>query len=131
MPFQPAMPRTSVRASRQDRQRRALAHGRSVHVRCHIGRRSGGRQTQRPAPLVEYIQHVRFTEIDPYRPPARTLAVIALEVPIDAAERHLERHSFRGPAGDKLEGRSDNADQVSVVLPAQVGFDLPAVIRDY
>ena len=52
----------------------------------------------RPAPLVEHVEHVGLAEVDPHRPAARTLAVVALEVAIDAATRDLERHAAAPPS---------------------------------
>ena len=57
----------------------------------------------RSTPLVECVKDVRFAEIDAHGPPARPLGVIALEVSIDPAECHFERHALRGPRGDEIE----------------------------
>ena len=42
--------------------------------------------------------------------------------------RHVERHAARRPAADLLERRADDANQVAVVLAAEVRLDLPAVL---
>ena len=38
----------------------------------------------RAAPFVEDVANVRITEIDPYRTASRTLAIVALEITVDA-----------------------------------------------
>src|SRR5262245_36160147 len=82
------------------------------------------------APLVEDIEDVRLAEVNLHRPPPRTRPVVALEVTIDPLERDLDRDAARRPGRHHLEGRSDDADQVPVVLPTEVGLDLAAVIRN-
>src|SRR5205085_10441636 len=82
---------------------------------------------ERAAPLVEQVEHVGVTEIDLHRPPPRALAVVTLEVPIDAGAGDLERHALLGPARHDLERRPDHANQMAVVLAAQIGLDLTAV----
>ena len=44
------------------------------------------------------------------------------------AKRDLQRHALLRPARHELERRPDDPDQVAVVLLAEVGFDLAAVI---
>ena len=80
------------------------------------------------APLVEDVEDVRFAELDAHRPTARALGVVALEVPIDAAARDRERHAARRPAADLLERRADDANQVPVVLAAEMRLHLSAVL---
>ena len=87
-----------------------------------------GRKAHRSAPLIEHVAHVGITEIDAHRPPARALLVVALEVPIDALKSDFQRDAIRRPRRDKLEGRTHDANQVAVVLPAQVRFDFVAVL---
>ena len=94
------------------------------------------RRSERPtlmpggaAPLVEHIEHVRFAEVDLHRPPPRPLAVVALEVAIDAAQAPPSAARRCAAQRDTmLERRTDDPDQMSVVLAAQVGFDLAAVL---
>ena len=81
----------------------------------------------RAPPLVEGVEHVGLAELHAHRPPARSLAVVALEVPVDAGPGHLQRDALVGPAHHPLERRPDDADQVTVVLAAQVRLDLAAV----
>src|SRR6185503_5941646 len=83
----------------------------------------------RPPPLVEHIEHVGLTEIDPDRTPARTLTVVALEVPIDTRVRHPDWDAAFGPARHQIEGRPRDTDQMTVVLATEVGLDLPAEFR--
>ena len=57
------------------------------------------------------------------------LRVVALEVAIDAAARHLQRHAARRPAAHLLERRPDDANQVTVVLAAEIRLDLRGSTR--
>ncbi len=96
-----------------------------------VSRRPGGsrlRDPDRPAPLVEGVEHVGLAELDPHRPATRTLRVVALEVAIDPVAGDLERHSPRGPSEHLLEGGTDDPNQVAVVLAAQIRFDGAAVL---
>src|SRR5262249_31133340 len=70
------------------------------------------------APFVEDVENVGVAEVDLHGPPARALSIVALEAAIDALERDLERDAARGPSGHELERRSDDANQVAVVLAA-------------
>ena len=132
----PSDPRARADVSRSSdalevrRQRRRSAPGELADCRLSTAtdRLTTAVTPSRPPPLVEHVEHVGFAEVDPHRPAARTLAVVALEIPIDARERDLERHALRRPARDEVERRPDDADQVPVVLLAEVGFDLAAVI---
>ena len=83
-------------------------------------RRGATRRTRRARPL----RRTRCARDD-----AAALGVVALEVAIDAATRHLERHAARRPAADLLERGPDDANQVAVVLAAEIRLDLPAVLR--
>ena len=85
------------------------------------------RDTNSAAPVIEGIEHVGFTEFDAHGPPARAFAVVALEVPIDAGLRDLQGHALRRPALDLLEGRPGDADQMSVVLPAEIRLEVAGV----
>ena len=80
------------------------------------------------APGIEGIKDVVLAEIDLHRPASNPLGVVPHEVGVDALARDLERNALCGPAADTLEGRSDDSDQVAVVLAAEVGFDLAAVL---
>ena len=84
--------------------------------------------TDGTAPFVECIQDVRFAELDPDGTSARSFRVVALDVSIDASEDCLERNALRCPLAHLLESGPDDPNQVSVVFPAQIGFDLPAVL---
>jgi hypothetical protein len=52
------------------------------------------RDADRPLPLVEDVEHVGRAELDAHGPAARSLSVIALEVPIDAAVHDLDRNAL-------------------------------------
>src|SRR5207247_6468326 len=104
------------------RAERLFRNGRLLTVDCRL------RNPCRPSPFVEHVEHVRLAEIDLHRPPPRTLRVVALEVPIDPFERDLERHTLRRPAGDQIERRTRDANQMPVVLPAEIGFNFPTKI---
>ena len=109
------------------RQRLAIRDSRLQTLDCRLGRQG---DPERPSPFIECVEHIRFTEIDAHRPPPRTLAVIALEISIDAAERDLQRDSLHRPTRHTVEGRSHDANQMTIVLAAQVRLDLPAVLLD-
>ena len=49
-------------------------------------------------PVVERVEHVGFAELNAHRTAARALAVVALEVAIDAGFGHFERHALRAPS---------------------------------
>jgi hypothetical protein len=87
------------------------------------------RKPDGPAPLVERVEHIGFAEIDLQRTTTGTLAMISFETAIDSAERDSEGNALGSPAGNQIERRPDHANQVTVILPAQVGFDVPAVVR--
>jgi hypothetical protein len=80
------------------------------------------------APLVERIEHIGFTKIDSDGPPAWALGVVTVEIPIDTMSDDLGWNASRGPARHKLESRADDANQVAVILPAEVRFDVAAVL---
>ena len=82
----------------------------------------------RAPPFVECVEHIGFAEIDADGPPAGTFSVVALEIAIDAMPHDLGRNASRGPSRHQLEGRSDNTYQVAVILPAEVCFDVAAVL---
>ena len=87
-------------------------------------------EAHRAPPLVEDIEHVRFAEVDLHRTPSRSLSIVALEVAIDPLARNFERHALRRPAGHEIERRSGDADQMPVVLPAEVNLDGLTELRD-
>ena len=80
------------------------------------------------SPVVEEIENVRLAELDPNRTTARPFGVVAFAVLIDPPKRDLQRHAPRRPSADLLERRSDNANQVPLVLLAKVSFDFAAVV---
>src|SRR5205085_11680804 len=86
------------------------------------------RDTHRPPPVVEPVEDVRLAELDAHRAAARPLRVVTLAVAIDAAVDDGERDSLRRPTRHLDEHRTGNPDQVTFVLPSQVGFDFPAVL---
>ena len=55
-------------------------------------------------------------------------SVVALETAVDARIRDIDRHALRRPARHHLERWPDDADKMSVVLPAEIRFDLAAVV---
>src|SRR5439155_3914013 len=84
----------------------------------------------RAPPFVKDIQDIRFAEIDPHRSPPLLVPIVPFEVAVDAAERDLDGDAVGGPLGDDIERGADYSDQVAVVLLTEIGFDLPAVLRD-
>ena len=76
--------------------------------RTGVVARCRNRHAHGPPPVVERIQHVGITEFDAHRPPPRPFPVVALEIPIDAGARHLQRNPARFPAGHDVERRPDN-----------------------
>src|SRR5690348_17858539 len=88
---------------------------------------SGRGHTHGAPPFVEHVQHVGLAELHLDGPAARTFRVIALEAAIDAPAGHLDWNAARRPAADLLEHRADNANQMAVVLAAQIRLDLAAV----
>src|SRR5262245_17231361 len=86
--------------------------------------------THRPAPFVEYVENVRLAEVDLHRATPRTLAIVALEAAIDGGPRDFERHALHRPAGDEIERRTGDANQMPVILAAEIRLDLPAVLRN-
>lgn len=88
------------------------------------------RDAERPPPCIEGIQHVGLAEFDANRTSSRFLAVVALEVAVDADLGDIERNSLPRPSDHPIEGGTRDANQVPVVLPAQVGFEVSAVRLD-
>jgi hypothetical protein len=88
------------------------------------------RQPNRPPPLVEDVEDIRFAEVDFDGTAPRALPVVPLEVAIDPLARHLERHALRGPSSHQIERWSGDADQMSVVLPTEIGFNVSTEIGD-
>ena len=80
------------------------------------------------SPFVEGIQHVGFAEIDPNRPSAWPLRIVAIEVAVDAVPDDLGRNATLRPTTHQLESRPDDPNQVAVILPAEVGFDVTAIL---
>ena len=75
------------------------------------------------------VEDVGLAELDADRPAPRSFRVVALAVPIDAAEGHGERHALRRPARHLLEDRPDDANQVAFVLSRQSRFRSRGSIR--
>src|SRR5205085_8170624 len=55
-------------------------------------------------------------------------SIVALEIAIDAFARDLERNALLRPSRHDLEGRPRHTNQMAIVLPAEIGFDLAAEI---
>ena len=74
--------------------------------------RPRARQTDGAAPLVEHVEHVGFAEVDPHRPAPRSLAVVALEVAIDALRTRpsAARPAPPSPRRDRRTGRRPESD---------------------
>src|SRR5262249_59348627 len=89
--------------------------------RCHAGG---------AAPLVKHVEHVGFAEVDLDGATAWPLAIVALKVPVDSAEGDLQRDAVARPARNHVKRRTYDADQMSVVFPAKVGFYIAAVLSD-
>ena len=94
-------------------------------------RRAGRNQSKGPSPFVEGVEHVGLAEIDLDRAAARSLSIIALEVAVDAGERHLQRDALCGPSRDDLERGPNHSDQVAIVFPAEERLDLAAVVYGF
>src|ERR1044071_6482794 len=77
------------------------------------------RDTGRPAPLVEHVEHVGLAEVDANGPPPRTTAIVAFEIAVDAGARDLQRYALLRPARHEVERRTGDADQVPVVLATE------------
>ena len=88
-------------------------------------------QPDGPTPFVEGVEDIGLAEVDFHRPPAGTLPSVTLEAAVDSAERHVERHALSLPACDEIERRPYHADEVTIILPTQVGFDTPAVVSGF
>ena len=93
-------------------------------------RRKTGLNAHRPSPFVEDVENVRLAEVDLHRTAPRPFAIVALEAAIDAGARDFERHSSRRPAGDEIERRTGDTNEMPVVLAAEVSFNLPTEIGD-
>src|SRR5262245_38365040 len=92
-----------------------------------LGRFDRNRNTNRAAPPIERIEDIGLAELDANRSASRTLAIVALEVPIDSGIGNLQRHPLLCPTRHLLEGRTDDADQVPVILATEIGFDVATV----
>jgi hypothetical protein len=121
--------RRQARASRRAIRLAAADHRRGDRIRGRSGGigHGGGRQAERTAPIIEDVEHVAITEAHVQWPATGPLAVVALEGAIDARERHLERYSLLGPASHEVEGRTGDANQVPIVLAAQMRLHGAAV----
>jgi hypothetical protein len=95
----------------------------TVPVRCRR------RNANRPPPVVERIEDIRFAELDPHWPPARAARFEPRATSIDTLERHLEGHAGGSPAGYQLERGTHDSNQVTVIPLAQVSLHLPGVLR--
>ena len=79
-------------------------------------------------PRIEGVEYVVLAEINLHGTAAHAFRVIPNEVGVDALARDLERDALRRPAAHSLEGRSDDSDEMAVVLAAKIGFDFAAVL---
>src|SRR6185295_13428316 len=79
-------------------------------------------------PLLQDVEDVRFAEVDLHRTAARPFAVIAFEAAVDPLIRDFKRDALLCPARDDLEGRTGHADEMTVVLLAEIGFDVVAEV---
>ena len=82
----------------------------------------------RPTPRLEHVENICFAEIDAHGTSARPSRVVPLEIAIDAAANDFERNSARRPAAYALERRSDDPDEVTIILAAEVGLDFATVL---
>ena len=86
------------------------------------------RSTDRPAPVVERIEDVRFAELDPRsrrRGPRASSRAQQRSMPWNAT---LRGTPATAPAGYELECRTNDANQVTVIPLAQVPLHLPGVL---
>ena len=111
------------------RQRRARLRRSVGLVRVPVTIRRPERQADRAAPLVERVEDVGLAEFDAHRP--------ARADPCGSSARSSDRCRDTRPSTEcrraaQRETSSndgpDDADQVSVVLPTEVGFDFAAVV---
>src|SRR5512145_1733532 len=86
------------------------------------------RDAQCATPFIEDIQDVGLAELDAHRAPTRPLRVVPIEIAIDAPHRDGQRHALRRPATHLFERRPDDANEVTVVLAAEIGLDLATVV---
>ena len=82
----------------------------------------------RPPPLIEHVEHVGIAEIDLHRPPARPLAIVPLEVPVDAFVGDFDGHAPRGPTTDEVKRGTDDPNHVAIVLLTEVGLQFATVV---
>ena len=83
----------------------------------------------RSPPRVERVEDVGFTELDANGPPRLQARPCApLQRAVNSLQHDFDRNAAIFPASHLVERGSDDANQVPVVLPAQVGLDLPAVV---
>src|SRR5687767_8204420 len=82
--------------------------------------RLGARQTDTDGtpPRLECVEYVVLAEINLHRTTPHAFRVIPYEVRVDPLARDFERNALRRPAAHALEGRSDDSDQVAVILTA-------------
>jgi hypothetical protein len=78
--------------------------GHAAGIRHDTGHANGA------PPVVEGVEHIGLAEFNAHRTAARTLAVVALEVSIDARLGDLQRHTLGGPALYLLERRAGDPD---------------------
>ncbi len=86
--------------------------------------------TRRPTPFVEHVQDVGFAEVDAHGRRRGPCGSSVRSSDRSRANATLSGTPSRRPAGHQIERRPDHADQVPVVLPAEIGLDLAAVFRN-
>src|SRR5262245_765645 len=100
----------SLGGSRSGRGRRLLDIGSAAG----IGRNR--RDTDRSTPVIERIEDISLAELDPHWTPPWALPVVALEIAIDAGLSDTQGNPLPRPAHHLLERRTDDANQMTVVL---------------
>jgi hypothetical protein len=129
----------SVRARRCQAHQRATQMGgkglrRFTLVLTSVGkyrlRKKTVRQTDRTAPFFKGIEYVGLTKRDVQRSPSSAFAMIPIEASIDPVERDFERHPSYSPIRYEIKRGSDDPNEMTIVLLAQIAFYLTAIVCD-
>src|SRR6188508_2134080 len=84
-----------------------------------------------PAPFGENVHHVRVAELHPNGTATRAFGVVALKVAIDAAIGGLEWHTLFRPRAHPFESRTDDANEMTIVLATEIRLDGATIVVVY